>query len=71
MFESRKQPEKEALKMMQINVVDANGKLNINIKKKGFTPAEALGVLDVAKQQILAQMGMRHNFQQEKKENKE
>jgi hypothetical protein len=59
MFEKDK--DQKNLKMMQMNVVDAEGKLNINIKKKGFTPAEAIGVLEVAKQQILAQMGIRHN----------
>jgi hypothetical protein len=70
MFEPKK-PEQKALKMMQVNVVDAGGRLNINIKKKGFTPAEAMGVLEVAKQQLLSQMGIRHNVQQEKKGDKD
>ncbi len=59
MFDMEDKKESKNIKMMQINVVDTGGKLNINVKKKGFTPAEAVGVLEVAKQQILGQMGMR------------
>lgn len=65
MFDMDKKDAK-SLKMMQINVVDNAGKLTINVKKKGFTPAEAIGVLEVAKEQILFQMGIKHN--PEKKE---
>ncbi len=57
-FEKDK-PEAKPLKMLQVNAVDHAGRLNINVKKKGFTPAEAMGVLEVAKQQIMAQMGTR------------
>jgi len=59
MFESEGKKETKALKMLQVNAVDHEGKLNINVKKKGFTPAEAVGVLEVAKQQILMQMGIK------------
>jgi len=58
MFEKDK-TETKALKMLQVNAVDHSGRLNINVKKKGFTPAEAVGVLEVAKQQILTQMGVK------------
>ncbi len=58
MFEKNKTEDK-TLKMLQVNAVDHEGRLNINVKKKGFTPAEAMGVLEVAKQQIMAQMGTR------------
>jgi len=51
--------ETKTLKMLQVNAVDHAGRLNINVKKKGFTPAEAIGVLEVAKQQIMAQMGVK------------
>jgi len=59
MFESDGRKQEKGLKMLQVNAVDAGGRLNINVKKKGFTPAEAIGVLEVAKQQIMAQMGVR------------
>jgi hypothetical protein len=57
MFDGNK--NNQDLKMMQLNAVDHEGKLNINVKKKGFTPAEAIGILEVAKQQILTQMHLK------------
>lgn len=49
-------------KMMQVNIVDTGGRLTINVKRKGFSPIEAIGVLEVAKNQIRNQMGMKPGF---------
>ena len=56
MFDTGDKKQEKGLKMLQVNAVDHEGKLNINVKKKGFTPAEAIGVLEVAKQQLMAGM---------------
>ncbi len=65
MFE--KKPAQPQQKMMQVNVLDVEGKLNINIKKKGFTPTEAIGILELAKCQIRNSMKMEKNFDFRKK----
>ncbi len=55
-------------KMMQVNVIDVEGKLTINVKKKGFSPTEAIGVLDVVKCQIRNSMRMQKNFEFKRKD---
>jgi len=56
MFDIDDKKQEKNLKMLQVNAVDHGGRLNINVKKKGFTPTEAIGVLEVAKQQLMAGM---------------
>ena len=59
--------QKPQPKMMQVNVIDVGGKLTINMKKKGFSPTEAIGVLELAKCQIRNSMKVRKNFEFKKK----
>ena len=66
----RIKPQKPRPKMMQINVIDTNGKLTINVKKKGFSPIEAIGVLEIAKNQIRNHMGMKPGFSTKSKDKK-
>jgi len=40
-------------KMMQVNVMEpGQGKLTINIRRQGFSDAEVLGILEMAKSQV-------------------
>ena len=40
-------------KMMQVNVMEpGQGKLTINIRRQGFSDAEVLGILEMAKNQV-------------------
>jgi hypothetical protein len=52
-------------KMMQVNVMDnGKGKLTINIRRKGFNDHEVIGILEMAKGQVLNMMKtkMEHNL---------
>ena len=57
-------------KMMQVNVLELEGKLTINIKRKGFTNAEAIGVMEMAKEQMfkMIRMNPHVNFKNDNKE---
>jgi hypothetical protein len=49
----KEEPEPvKGYKMLQVNAIDNNGKLTINVKRKGFTPAEAMGIIEMAKLQV-------------------
>ena len=49
--------EKKKSKMMQLNVMDQGaGKLTINIRRHGFTDHEVIGILEMAKAQVLSMM---------------
>ena len=46
--------QKREPKMLQVNAVDSGqGHLKINIKKQGFSDHEAIGVLEMAKNQVM------------------
>jgi hypothetical protein len=62
--------QKQQPKIMQVNIIDVNGKLTINVKKKGFSPAEAIGILELAKCQIRNSMKMQKGFEFKKDDNK-
>lgn len=62
--------QKTQPKMMQINAIDSNGKLTVNVKKKGFSPVEAIGVLEIAKNQIRNQMNMKPGFSTKSRDKK-
>jgi len=64
MVEEQQKPQP---KMMQVNIIDINGKLTINVKKKGFSPAEAIGIMELVKCQIRNSMRMQKNFDFKKK----
>jgi hypothetical protein len=49
-------------KMMQVNVLEIEGKLTINMKRKDFSNTEVIGILDLAKSQI--KRGMKMNIQE-------
>ena len=44
-------------KMLQVNVMDpGQGKLSINIRRRGFSDPEVLGILEMAKNQVQRMM---------------
>ena len=67
-MKGQENPKKPQPKMMQVNIIDIGGKLTINVKKKGFSPAEAVGILELAKCQIRNSMRMQKNFEFKKKD---